>query len=583
MKLLLVFARTYPRRTVILLVCLLLGGLAEGLGLSTLLPLISLAARSTQPDAAAAQPRNDGFEAAVLHAIEAAGLTPTAGVLLALIVGGIVVKAGLVLLANKQVGYAVAHISTDLRLELIRAVLRSRWEYYIHQPVGTFANAVASEARGASRAYLHAATIISLFIQALVFMTIALFVSWQATIAAVVLGSAILAVLARLVRMSRRAGRRQTKFAKSLLARLTDTLQAVKPLKAMGCEGLVSPLLESETVRLNRALEREVLSKTALTALQEPLIVIFLAGGLYVGLTRFALALPSIIVLTILCARIMDRLGRVQREFERMVTAESDFWSIRSMIDQAEAAREITSGSATPGLQHSIRLRNVSFSYGERDILESAALTANAGELTVIVGPSGAGKTTIADLVIGLVRPQTGDVLIDDVPLRTLDAQAWREMIGYVPQEGFLLHDSVRNNVTLGDPELGVEDVEQALRAAGAWDFVMALSDGVDTFVGERGLRISGGQRQRIALARALVRRPQLLILDEATTALDPATEAGICATLALHKGRITILAISHHGAIVDFADRVYRASDRGLTLVLPARVEERPAVGPGA
>jgi ATP-binding cassette subfamily C protein len=580
MKLLLVFARVYPRRTAILLVCLLLGGVAEGLGLSSLLPLIGLAARSTNPDAAEAQPGDGGFEAAVLHAIEGVGLTPTTGVLLVLIVCGIVLKAGLVLLANKQVGYAVAHISTDLRLDLIRAVLRSRWEYYIHQPVGTFANAVASEARVASRAYLHAATIMSLFIQALVFTTIAVFVSWQATIAAVVLGSVILIALARLVRMSRRAGRRQTKLSKSLLARLTDTLQAVKPLKAMGCEGLVSPLLESETVRLNRALEREVLSKTALLALQEPLIVIFLAGGLYVGLTRFALALPSVIVLTILCARIMDRLGRVQREFQRMVTAESAFWSIRSMIHQAEAAREVASGSATPGLRHSIMLRDVSFSYGERDILERATLTAQAGELTVIVGPSGAGKTTIADLVIGLVRPQAGAVLIDSVPLHTLDARAWRQMIGYVPQEGFLLHDSVRNNVTLGDPALGPKDVEQALRAAGAWEFVMELSDGVDTFVGERGLRISGGQRQRIALARALARRPQLLILDEATTALDPATEAGICATLASHKGRLTILAISHHGAIVDFADRVYRASDGGVTRVSPARMEDRPAVG---
>jgi ATP-binding cassette subfamily C protein len=583
MRLLLVFARAYPRRTVTVLVCLLFGGLAEGLGLSSLLPLIGLAAKSAGRDPAGALPSDGGFERAVTNAVAAVGIEPTTGALLGIIVGGVLVKTLLVLIANKQVGYAVAHMSTDLRLALIRAVLRTRWEYYIHQPVGAFANAVASEARQASQAYLRATTILSMMMQAMVYTAIALLVSWRATLASVVVGTVIVGVLARLVRMSRRAGHRQTKVSKSLLGRLTDTLQAVKPLKAMGREGLVSPLLEGETMRLNRALEREVLSKTALQALQEPLIVTFLAGGLYVALTRFALPLQAVITLALLCGRIIDRLGRVQKEFQQMVTSESAFWSIRAMIDRAEAAREVASGTATPRLERGITLREVSFKYDDRYILEGASLTVPAGELTLIVGPSGSGKTTIADLIIGLVRPQVGEVLVDDVPLQTLDIQRWRTMIGYVPQEGFLLHDTVRINVTLGDPALTAAEVEEALRAAGAWEFVCALPEGMDTVVGERGLRISGGQRQRVALARALVRRPRLLILDEATTALDPATEASICGTLAQQKGRVTILAISHQGAMAEFADRVYRASNGSVTVLPHPDGAERRAVARNA
>jgi len=140
-------------------------------------------------------------------------------------------------------------------------------------------------------------------------------------------------------------------------------------------------------------------------------------------------------------------------------------------------------------------------------------------------------------------------------------------MIGYVPQETVLLHDSVRNNVTLGDPELTEADAVAALTAAGIWDLVRDLPEGLDTVVGERGGKLSGGQRQRVAIARALVHRPRLLILDEATSALDPETEAAICRTLENLRGELTIVAISHQSPLVDVADRVYRIGEGTASL----------------
>jgi ATP-binding cassette subfamily C protein len=167
------------------------------------------------------------------------------------------------------------------------------------------------------------------------------------------------------------------------------------------------------------------------------------------------------------------------------------------------------------------------------------------------------------------------------VPLAGLDTAQWRAFIGYVPQEPLLLHDTVAGNVTLGDPALSAADVDAALHAAGAGELVAALPDGVETVVGERGLRLSGGQRQRIALARALVRRPALLVLDEATTALDPESEAGICATLRLLRGRVTILAICHQGRLIDSADRVFRVSGGTITEVRLRALDHRAAAGP--
>ena len=157
------------------------------------------------------------------------------------------------------------------------------------------------------------------------------------------------------------------------------------------------------------------------------------------------------------------------------------------------------------------------------------------------------------------MRPDTGTVRIDGVPLEALDLERWRAMIGYVPQELFLLHDSVRLNVSLGDPELSEADVVSALRDAGALEFVNALPEGLDASVGERGMLLSGGQRQRIAIARAIVHRPQLLVLDEATAALDADHETAIWQTVARLGEHTAVVAISHQPALTQFADRVYR------------------------
>ena len=210
-------------------------------------------------------------------------------------------------------------------------------------------------------------------------------------------------------------------------------------------------------------------------------------------------------------------------------------------------------------LDQSIEFESVSFAYGEHRILDKVSFSIPAGVITCLVGDSGSGKTTIADLVIGLIQPEAGVIRVDGHDLNALDVHAWRHSIGYVPQENLLLHDSILHNVALGDPSLKREDAETALKLAGAWDFVSRLPDGIDSVVGERGTLLSGGQRQRVMIARALAHHPKLLILDEATSALDPATEAGICATLRSLRGQLTILAVSHQSAMADIADEVYR------------------------
>jgi ATP-binding cassette subfamily C protein len=297
------------------------------------------------------------------------------------------------------------------------------------------------------------------------------------------------------------------------------------------------------------------------------MLAVLIAAGLYVALVRFGMSLASVMLLAFLLVRVLLYLSRMQREYQKMVTSESAYWSLRAAIDAAGRESENPPDGAAPELRQAIRFENVGFQYRDRWVLRNVALTIPAGGITAIVGASGAGKTTVVDLIAALLRPQEGEIWIDDLPLQRVDWRAWRRMIGYVPQDTVLLHDTVGTNVTLGDPALSEADAEAALRAAGIWDLVSGLPEGLDTVVGERGGKLSGGQRQRVAIARALAHKPRLLILDEATSALDPETEAAICRTLEGLRGELTIIAISHQSPLVDVADRVYRMGDGNASL----------------
>ena len=562
MRVLISLTRAYPLQSAITLLALLLAGVAEGIGLSALLPLISVAIGNQTGTQGGNFASDSGLERVVTETLAAVGLPPTLGVLLTVITLAIVLKSVLLLWAKKRIGYTVAQVATDLRLSLLRAVLVTKWEYYIRKPVGALTNALATEAFRTSKAFLRGITMTVLFIQTIVYTTVAFLVSWRATLVALAGGLLLLYVLNYLIQKARRAGLRQTELLKSLLALLTDTLQSIKPLKAMAREKRADSILKKKTTRLNRALQKEVLTTETLKAIQEPLLIVLAAIGLYAALIYWNIPLAKVMVLVFLLVRVVRQLSKVQQEYQQMAIVESAYWSLKETISEAESARESTLGTQVPSLNHAIRLDRVSFAYDEELVLRNASLTFPVALFSAIIGPSGEGKTTIVDLVIALLRPQQGEIFIDDLPMAQIDLRSWRKMIGYVPQETILLHDTVLINVTLGDPDLTEEDAEQALRAAGAWEFVTAMPQGMYSIVGERGSSLSGGQRQRIAIARALVHKPKLLILDEPTSALDPENEAAICETLGQLRGTITILAISHQATIMKEADRAYQLQD---------------------
>jgi ATP-binding cassette subfamily C protein len=557
------FTRAYPWQSVTVLGCLLVAGLLEGLGLGAIVPLLSFVLRGEGEP-----PPTEGFHAFVAAGFERLGLEPTFEAMLGFVCVVFPAKAALLLLSNRRVGFMVAQVATDLRLDLLRALLRSRWSYYTRLPLALAPNAMASEATRAAQAYYYLAQLVTGYIEVAFALTVAALISWKVTLAAAAIGGVTVALLNIFVRMTKRAGLKQTLFLRSLVRQLSDALMVLKLLKATGRDELIGPLLEKDAQRLNKALRRQVMSKETLRAIQEPILFLFGVLGLWLGFRKLGIDAAELVVLVALFGRTLALMNKMQRKYQDLVVDESALLAMRGMIESAAAEVEVSKGDRVPTLERAIELRDVRVGYDGAPVFDGLDLEIPRGSITAIIGPSGAGKTTIVDLVTGLVRPDAGRVLVDGVPLVELDLGLWRRSVGYVTQETLLFNDSIRTNVTLGDPALSDADVERALRDAGAWSFVSARPEGLHAPVGERGALLSGGQRQRIAIARALVCRPKLLILDEATAALDPDAEAAVWATVSDLRGKTTVVAISHQPALLGVADRTYRIEKHHATQV---------------
>ena len=556
----------YRKQSTTLVLALLFATLLEGVSLTALLPTLGLVFGESDGEQTTLGQWAD-------QALSSVGLTPSLSLLLTIIVIGIILKNALLLYANRRVGYIAAQITTDLRLELLRAVMKSKWSYFIHQSVGQMANAMAAETMRITEAFIFGTRLLATVVQALVYAFVAVTVSWQATVFCLVASFFIVFVSQGLVRMSKKAGQQQTMVHRSLMGRLTDVLQSVKPFKAMERGEVSNRVLEHETMLLNKALRKQVFGRAALDSAQEPLFAIFLCLGIYLAITQASMAVSTVVVMALVAGKLATIIGDIQKQYQKMVVRESAYWSVRERIEAAEAATENLPAGNLVEFSKDIELRDVRFAYGQNKVLQGLSMHVPYGSMTTLIGPSGSGKTTIIDLLVGLVRPDSGEVVIDGQPLEQVDLRAWRRQVGYVPQENLLLHYTVAKNISLGEEDVTEADIEYALRAAGAWEFVAGLEDGLETVAGERGARFSGGQRQRIMLARALVHHPRLLILDEATSALDPETEAAICRTLAKLKGQVTILAVTHQSALAEVSDRVYRVVD--------GRFEEETAPSP--
>ena len=536
------------------MICLLLASLAEAGSIGTLLP----AASSIVSETTGA----NGASGTIKSIIESIGIAPSLGNLILIVVGLMVTKATLAFAALSYAGISGARVAINLRRRLIRAIFDARWSFYTDQSGGKFANAISNDATRAGDAYQYSATVVAGLIQVAGYIAIAIFIDWRVAILGSIAAAVMVLAMRKLIRISRSSAYKQTDRVSSLTIDMVDMLNNIKALKSMDRYGTLVLGLSGLLKRIKRNLITIQFSKQGVIQGSDALIAILAGGMIYAAHSVLDKTLPELMITGIVFFQIISNLTKLQKQLQTAVIIESAYVRTQELITKAEAHREVHSGSLPPKLGAGCKFVNVTFAHGNTAVIENATFDIPANQITVLQGPSGAGKTTLIDLLIGLNTAQRGKILIGGKDITTIDIKAWRQSIGYVPQELVLFHDTVRENICLSNRDISTEAIKAALDQAGARDFIDALPAGIETDVGEMGGKLSGGQRQRIALARALVTNPRILILDEVTSALDPDTEAEIVNNIARLRGRYTIVAITHRPAWTKIADNLYTVAN---------------------
>jgi ATP-binding cassette subfamily C protein len=372
-------------------------------------------------------------------------------------------------------------------------------------------------------------------------------------------GAAVVAAYASSRRRSLAHGTMLTALNAELHQQLADTLGALRLIRSFGAQDRSLAALDA----IEREAADERVAHQAMVARGQALLLVagaILAAVLvWLGIRQWHIAPIVLLPLIALFARVLPLLDGLQAHWQSWRAAQPALGATLALIGAAEDADETADVAArtAPAPDREIALKGVSLRHAgrARPALDRVDLVLPLGSATVLAGASGAGKSSVADILGGLIQPDTGALTLDGRALDPAERVAWRERVAYVQQEPILFHATIRQNLVWAVPDADETRMVAALRGAAA-GFVLDLPLGLDTVVGEAGRQLSGGERQRIVLARALLREPVLMILDEAASALDPASEAEIAAAVGHMRGRITLLIIGHRGALTALADR---------------------------
>ena len=535
------------------LILILAVSLTESLSLLLIVPVIGL----LKPGGTALEIKAPASLRALLHAPKTLHVELVA-VLVAFVLL-VVTRAFAVRAKDLQVTAVLYSVVNDLRTRLFAALSRSRWGFLSELRQSDITHALTADMDRVQTAIMQLLMLVQALVMIAVYGAVSILVSPAMTLFAIGLGVLVLVLLAPLRGRARRHGEAFVAARKLQFATVDEFLAAMKMVKAANAEASYVARLGSEL----EALRAQIVQYTKVSSLAALIFqsVTALALALFVGVAFdvFRLGRELIILLLLLFLRLGPRIMGLQQELQDIIINLSSFGAMRDLEADCRRHEEPPVVLERPQLRRCITLDQVGFRYpnAEQPALHDVTAEMPAGRITALVAASGGGKSTLADIVLGLNEAQSGQVRIDDAPLNGSTQRGWRDHVAYVPQEVFLLNDTVAANLRLTAPAATEDELWLALASAQLDGVVRRSSLGLRTQIGDRGMRFSGGERQRLALARALLRRPQLLILDEATSALDWANQSAIAGVIERLKGRLTVLTIAHRPSMIRFADWV--------------------------
>ncbi len=456
-------------------------------------------------------------------------------------------KAIIQFLAKYLYARTTAEYEEKIRGSLFSKTFQASWPYLLDQKSGYMERVLVNDIQRGASIVLRMMNLVLIGTSMAIYIVIAFGISAPVTIFTIGFGGLIFIVLKPVLYRVRKIARKAAEIEKEIAHHMSEALSSAKIIKASSVEGNVTRRGREHFKILREAQTKTALYQYSVGQLFEPLGVIFIAV-----LFLFYQEVPSFGIISFAAVVYL-----IQKIFAYMQVIQGNFHEMNAMIPYLQSVmryqvvtvknQEKRYGTDSFRFRDLIRFNNVTFSYSpDKEILSGLNLLIKKGDMVGIVGQSGAGKTKIVDLLLRLFEPSSGEISIDGNLATDVDLKSWRKNIRYVPQEVFLLNDTIENNIRFYRNTIPRQKIVEAAKMANIYDFISSLPNGFDTIIGERGIKLSGGERQRISLARALARIPKILILDEATSSLDTKSEILIQKAIENLRGKVTIVVIAH-------------------------------------
>ena len=444
-----------------------------------------------------------------------------------------------------------------LREKLYAVLSGASWESLTARKDADVINLFMSQCGQVSYGIAEVIHFLASIVSAAVQLGIALMMSLPVTALVCVMGACMLAIFMPLRKKSREYGDEMIRLSREFYSELQNQLASVKEVRAYGVEREHAALFESISTAFKTARMKYVRQSSV------PGVVYSLAAAVMIALVYLVCTLglkvetDRLVVLVYVFARLWPVFSGFQGRIQSINSCVPAYEKLIEAMREMQPETDVAETDEDFSRWREIRFDNVHFAYrnSDEETLRGVSFSLERGEKLALLGRNGAGKTTAVNLLLGFLLPRSGAILVDGKPLEAACIRAWRTQVGYVPQDPLILNASVRENLTRFHPNATEDELIAALRKAMAWGFVSRLPDGLDTVLGDRGVRLSGGERQRIVLARVLLGRPSLIVLDEATSALDYESETAFHDAIASFGKDSAVVLIAHHGATIAMAD----------------------------
>lgn len=544
----------FQLKATMLIVLMVCSSTMDGIGMALLFPFVSMVSVKEKIE-------HNYISDSLIHFLSYFGIEFNVKNLILIIIFVFLIQ-NLILLFQS---YLSAKLQNDYvylwRKNLFCSYFNASWYFFVRNKIGDLTNLIISETNRLGGSFYLLFTLLSAFIISIVYISISFLASWEITLIVVMSGLIIFFLTRKLVRKGYEIGKKISSYNSDFESSVQEFLSGAKIIKATSTEKLAQNSFLSIAENLKKTGFLSSFLPNVLKICFEFPSIILLCILLYLSINYFSINPAVTIVIIAIFIRLIPRLFSVQQNLQLLGIYLPAISYISKALHEAESfVEKIEHNKQTRLFKGSVEveIKNLTVFYGEKKVIDNVSINIPKGKLIGIVGGSGSGKSTLVDCIIGLIKPDDGSINIEGTSISQISLNEWRKCIGYVAQDTFLFNDSIRNNIVWGTDFSNEDDIIEAAKKSNAHEFIIQMPKGFETKVGDRGICLSGGQRQRIGLARALINRPSLLILDEATSNLDAESENEVLKAITQIKGEMTVIIVSHRLATVKNADIIY-------------------------